>query len=112
MTRPIPDLIPRAASSYFADRAGAYWQEKGDFARAIADYDEAIRLDPNDASAHRNRGAAWSEKHDFAQAIFDFTDAIRLDPEDNRGYRYRAQAWTQTKDFAKATSPTTTNRPP
>ena len=31
---------------------------KGDLDRAIADYDEAIKLDPKDAKAHKYRGYA------------------------------------------------------
>ncbi|HUY36304.1 MAG TPA: tetratricopeptide repeat protein [Pirellulales bacterium] len=33
------------------------WFEKGDLDKALADYDEAIRIDPKDALAYNNR--AW-----------------------------------------------------
>ena len=33
-----------------------------DLDRAIGDYNEAIRLDPKDASAYSNRGSAWGGK--------------------------------------------------
>jgi tetratricopeptide (TPR) repeat protein len=45
---------PRDAFSYFM-RAWI-WQDKKEYDKAIADYTEAIRLDPNDARAFRNRG--------------------------------------------------------
>ena len=37
---------------------GAAYYAKGDLDRAIADYDEAIRLDPKEAIAYNNRGVA------------------------------------------------------
>ena len=37
---------------------GAAWYFKGEYQKAIADYDEAIRLDPNNARTYTNRGTA------------------------------------------------------
>ena len=49
---------------------------------AIADYTEAIRLDPKYAKAYNNRGAAYKAKGQHDRATSDFTEAIRLNPED------------------------------
>jgi tetratricopeptide (TPR) repeat protein len=68
-------------------RATAYnnraiaWQAKGDLDRAIADFDEVIRLVPTVARAYNNRAAAWKAKRDFDRAIADYDEAIRLDPK-------------------------------
>ena len=48
--------------------------------RAIADYREAIRLNPNVAFYYLNRGDAWRDKGDNERAIADYSEAIRLDP--------------------------------
>ena len=40
------------------DNAGREPQQEGRFEDAIAEYDEAIRLDPQDAGAYINRGNA------------------------------------------------------
>src|ERR1700730_12190577 len=45
----------------FHNRAVA-WANKKDYDRAIADYNEAIRLDPKYAEPHNNRGNAYSDK--------------------------------------------------
>ena len=58
---------------------GIAWRAKGDYDRAIADYDQALRLDPKHEDAYVNRGAAWSDKGDLDRAIADYTEAIRLD---------------------------------
>ena len=52
---------------------------KGDTDRAIADFDQAIKLDPKDAIALNNRGFAWRIKGDIARAAADYEQAIKLD---------------------------------
>jgi tetratricopeptide (TPR) repeat protein len=54
--------------------------------RAIADYDEAIRLDPKYATAYYNRGVIYGDIGQRERAIADYDEAIRLDPT-------LAQAW-------------------
>lgn len=52
----------------------------------IADYDEAIRRNPDDARAYLNRGNAYCEKGDYDQAIADFNRAIERAPDDPDAY--------------------------
>ena len=47
---------------------------------AIADYDTAIQLNPNDAKAYNNRGDSKDELGDHFAAIRDYDTAIRLNP--------------------------------
>ena len=62
---------------------------KGEYDKAIADYNEAIRLDPLDAHAYYRRGVAWTLKDEYDKAIADYTEAIRLDPKDADNYHQR-----------------------
>ena len=48
--------------------------------RAIEDYDQAIRLNPNFAEAFYNRGVAYDGKGQPDRAIEDYDQAIRLNP--------------------------------
>ncbi len=49
---------------------------------AIADLNEAIRLEPDQpSSGYYIRGAAWYMKKDYAKAIEDLDKALELDPE-------------------------------
>jgi tetratricopeptide (TPR) repeat protein len=72
--------------------------------RAIADYSEAIRLDPKYVEAYANRGLAYTEKNEDDMAIADYDEAIRLDPNLTSAYQIRALAYRKIgrKDLAEA----------
>jgi tetratricopeptide (TPR) repeat protein len=70
--------------------------------RAIADYGEAIRLDPTNAAAFRSRGALSTRMRRYDRAIADFTDAIRLDPDVAAGFYGRALALRYAGQYARA----------
>jgi tetratricopeptide (TPR) repeat protein len=77
---------------------GADWLNKKEYDKAIADFDQAIRLDPKDAYAYHNRGLAWSDKKEYDKAIADYSEAIRLDPKDAWAYNGRAWLWATCPD--------------
>jgi tetratricopeptide (TPR) repeat protein len=80
-TRIIEDADEGAAmrgAAYVA--RGLAWQKKGDSERALADYNDAIRVNPKDALAYNDRGMLWRERGDSDRAIADFTAAIAIDP--------------------------------
>jgi tetratricopeptide (TPR) repeat protein len=54
--------------------------DREEFDRAIADYTEAIRLDPENAHARLNRGIALVRKEQYAEAIPDLDQAICMEP--------------------------------
>jgi len=76
--------------------------ERGDFQGAIADYTQAIRIDPNYADAYYNRGKAKSELKDYQGAIADYTQAIRINPNDAAAYNNRGIAKDELKDYQGA----------
>jgi len=66
------------AIAYY-NRALAY-ENKDDYTRAIADYDEALRLDPNDADALLYRGLDKQRLGDKAGGEADVAAAKRMNP--------------------------------
>jgi len=77
------------ARAYY-NRGIAYHRGEGDLDRAIADYDEAIRLNPNGAMYYNNRAIAYRAKGELDRAIADYDYAIRLDPKHANAYLNRA----------------------
>ena len=53
-------------------------RELDDYAGAIEDDNQAIKLNPDDASAYRGRGLVKVDLDDHARAVSDFTHAIKL----------------------------------
>jgi len=60
---------------------------------AIEYYNEAIRLQTNDAEAYYNRGLANHKLHQYQCAIEDFNEAIRLKPDYANAYNNRGVAY-------------------
>jgi tetratricopeptide (TPR) repeat protein len=85
----------------FNNRGTAY-SEKEDFDRAIADYNEAIRLNVNYANAFNNRGVAHKAKGSLDRALADYGEAIRLDPKHARAFNNRGLAYFDIKNYERA----------
>lgn len=67
-------------------KAGAYeargiaYHKKRDFDRAIADFDKAIELNPDEVGYHISKGVSYIEKRDKELAIAAFQTALEMDP--------------------------------
>ena len=66
---------------YLLAMRGWSYHELGDYERALADYSEKIRLQPDVADGYGWRGAAYLDQGDYPKALADYSQAIRLDPE-------------------------------
>jgi tetratricopeptide (TPR) repeat protein len=73
-----------------------------DFKGAIADYDQAIRLNPKLAVAYNGRGNARYELRDKQGAIADLEQAIRLDPKLAMAYNNRGGVRNELGDHRNA----------
>ena len=74
----------------------------GDVSRAISNFDEAIRLNPNHAAVFRERALAHRNAGALGAAIADYDQAIALDPNHAASYRERGLALVAKGDFDRA----------
>jgi DnaJ domain/TPR repeat len=81
---PAPALPLNDAKSYRARGIFAY--RNGDLNGAIADFDQAIQLDPKFAAAYIDRGIVFYRLRKFERAFADISQAKRLE-KDNRNAR-------------------------
>lgn len=72
-----PAAWAEADPIFLNDRAVRLFKA-GDVDRAIADLDEAIRLNPKMAAAYLNRGVIYAQKRDQARAMADYDAALAL----------------------------------
>jgi len=90
------------ATTFF--NRGVSHNNKGDYDRAVADYDQAIELNPVEASYYSNRGISLSSKGEHDRAIADFSQAIKLAPNGAqyytlRGIAYQKRALASPQDY-------------
>ena len=81
---------------------GIAYQNKGQYDRAIRDYNEAIRFKPDFAIAFYNRGDAYKNKGQYDRAIRDYSKAIRLKPNVANFYGNRGNTYGLLGQRAKA----------
>ena len=79
----------------YSDR-GVLLGSKNELDAALADYSEAIRLDPSKFGALNNRGNLYTNRGQFDLALNDFAQAIKVNPSfaasfNNRGVAYKAK---------------------
>ena len=82
--------------------SGTYHHELGQYERAIEDFDEEIRLDPDDPIFYGHRGAAYYELGKYQRAIEDFDEGIRLDPLETAFYHNRGSAYNALGQYERA----------
>ena len=97
-------LSSRDRASAFHER-GVAWAEKRDYDRAIADYNEALRINPLYAFAYYHRFIATRDKHGDAGSNTGRNEAPlppAINPKDAAGYNKRGIGWAEKRDYDRA----------
>ncbi len=99
-----PEMLEAVAANPAVDafKRGYAEHVQGNLDQAVADYTEAIRLDPKYARAYNNRGLAYQAQRKINEAIADFTEAVTLKPTLSAAYLNRGIAYAAKRDYAKA----------
>ena len=85
----------------YNNRAGVFRSE-GEYDRAILEYNKAIEIDPNYASAYMNRGKTYADKGEFDRAILEYNKAIEIDPRYATAYFNRGIAYANKDEYVRA----------
>src|SRR6516162_10540792 len=88
------------ASAYY--NRGLAYGHKGDFDRAIRDFDQAIKINPNYVEALYSRGLTYSNKGLWDRAIQDYDEAIKLNPNYVRAISNRGSAYLAKRQYDRA----------
>jgi tetratricopeptide (TPR) repeat protein len=87
------------AGTWSADYAPA---AADDYAKAIRDHDEAIRLNPREAMYYYDRAMTYARMKQYERAIADFDAAIRLKPGYSDAYELRGRVFADMGRYDKA----------
>lgn len=88
-------------SAFYTNRGFAY-DRLGDLPNAIADYSQAIALNPSNEVAYSDRGGAYTKQQNYAQAMSDLNRAIQLNAGDADAYYNRGLVYGAQSDHARA----------
>jgi tetratricopeptide (TPR) repeat protein len=96
----IGETLKNLANAYYFRGSARFG--KSDFDGAIADYGQALRLDPSDADYLNSRAAAYEAKKDVDRALADYNEAIKASPNSIYAYNNRGAVYQRKGDFARA----------
>src|SRR5262249_16123634 len=94
----LSDTAQADMSAVYSTRGVAY-QKRGEYDLALADFNQAIRLDPKNAMALRNRGDYYLAQDDFTHAMQDFNQAVAISPKSPELFVSRGNAYMVNGDF-------------
>lgn len=94
-------VAPEIRARAFNNRGNAHLA-LGDYDLAISDYNDALRLDPDDPDTYYNRGSAYLDRGEYDLAIADFDETLRLDPLSAYAFNNRGIAQFNREEFDQA----------
>jgi transitional endoplasmic reticulum ATPase len=91
---------PTDAKTYY--QMGNDYYEKGDYDKAIENYNMAILLNPVFSEAYFNRALSYYQLKNFDKSIADYTKSMELDPQNPIIFNNRGDAFYRKQDFQSA----------
>ena len=95
------DELLNHGTAFYNERGIAY-AKKGQYDKAVSEFNNAIELNPKDAVSYTLRGGVHSERAQYDKAISDFTKAIELNPKLAISYTLRARLYVKQTQYDKA----------
>lgn len=95
------DPSPATKALIYKHRGMAHFA-RSHYGEAIADFANALELDPHSYKAAYYRGVVHSVLQQYAQAIDDFSEALAINPYQPFCFYRRGQAYYHIEDFPQA----------
>ncbi|BAZ37836.1 tetratricopeptide TPR_2 repeat protein [Calothrix sp. NIES-4101] len=96
-----PTVARKASPEEFISLGGAK-ADKQDHQGAIAAYNQALQLAPNNPDAYQRRGNSYVQLQNWQAALADFNQVLRLNPKNAFAYAYRSYIQLYLGDFQAA----------
>jgi len=84
---------------------GLAYFHRGEFSKAMIEYNKALEIDPDYSESYNNRGLLYFKQGEFSRAVLDFDLAIEKDPNPASAYSYysnRGLAYSHQGNFPQA----------
>jgi serine/threonine protein kinase len=100
---------PAHSSPVVSQKTKEQWMKEGNacyarqqYDKAIANYTQALQLDPRYAVAYYNRGLTYDDLEQYDKAIADYDQTLQLDPRYAKAYYSRGNAYYARQQYDKA----------
>jgi tetratricopeptide (TPR) repeat protein len=87
-------------SAALQQRAAAYTSQKK-FDQALSDFNEALKLTPNDVNLREHRAYVEMQLKDYDKALADYNEIIKEKPDETRYYLTRSYIYEMKGDVAR-----------
>ncbi|MEH2381017.1 MAG: tetratricopeptide repeat protein [Nostoc sp.] len=95
-----PKPVSDAEQKLYQEGVNKY--DAGNYEGAVEDFNQAIKLDPQNALAYNKRGNAYYRLGDYEQAQADSSQAILLNPQNANAYFDRGFAFSELGKYKEA----------
>lgn len=99
-------LAPESAYIYYKNRGVLRYGQK-DYAAAVADYTQSLRLKPDYATAYFERGKAYFDWKKYEEALADLNKVIEIAPDAAVAYGVRGMTYYHKREYEKAIADST-----
>jgi tetratricopeptide (TPR) repeat protein len=76
--------------------------QKGEYAQALGELDQALAMDPKDAENFTRRGGIYTLQKQYDKAVSDFNRALEIDPRYAKAYYNRALVYYHQGKYEQA----------
>lgn len=97
------DIILKNQQSETAyNNRGEYYYQQGELEKALADYNEGIRIQPNQPSPYNNRAIIYYKRKQYDLALKDIEKALSIEPEYAAAYNNKGNIYYNIPDYDSA----------